>query len=59
MRKRLALAALWAGKTSRFEDISQNETRIIAHRGVHQINAGPDRTGETCRATPILPLTHR
>lgn len=55
----LALVALWAGNSSIFEDTSQNQTRIIAHRGVHQIYAGPDRTNDTCRASPILPLTHR
>ena len=54
----LLLSALWLNNTSAFIDISDFETRIIAHRGIHQIYAGTDRTAETCTANPIHPPSH-
>lgn len=55
----LAVAALWARNTSLFvTGLEKHETRLIAHRGVHQIYAGTDRTSEACHASPVAPIEH-
>lgn len=36
----------------------QHQTRVIAHRGVHQIYAGSDRSQDSCHAAPVEPITH-
>ena len=32
--------------------------RFLAHRGVHQIAAGPGRDAKACGANPVGPITH-
>lgn len=49
-------AGLWLNNTSLFSE--GGETRLLAHRGIHQIYAGSDRTNTTCRAQKVIPLTH-
>lgn len=36
----------------------QAQTRLLAHRGVHQPYAGDERTGDACHAIEIAPPTH-
>ncbi|WP_341365981.1 glycerophosphodiester phosphodiesterase family protein [Yoonia sp. BS5-3] len=56
----LLIAALWAGNTSRLvSGLDQHQTRLIAHRGVHQIYVGTDRSIDACHAAPVAPMTHR
>lgn len=50
-------AGIWALNSSRFASPT-GDTRLIAHRGVHHIYAGNDRSANTCRAAQIEPLTH-
>ncbi|WP_299146469.1 glycerophosphodiester phosphodiesterase family protein [uncultured Tateyamaria sp.] len=55
----LAVAGLWVGNTSLFiTDRAQHDTRLIAHRGVHQIYAGSDRSARSCQAAPVEPIEH-
>lgn len=55
----LLLLALWLGNTSAIVALPEDRTpRLLAHRGVHQIHAGTERTNDTCTANPILPVTH-
>ncbi len=49
-------AGLWINNTSLFS--AGGETRLLAHRGIHQIYAGSDRTNTTCRAQNVIPVTH-
>jgi len=63
--KRLGLVALcvgcglWVGNSSVLIGPSdQNSPRIIAHRGVHHIYVGSDRSAESCHAAPVAPITH-
>ena len=49
---------LWVVNTSVFVDTRENETRLIAHRGVHQIYVGTDRTNDACHAAPVAPIRH-
>ncbi|MEM8978068.1 MAG: glycerophosphodiester phosphodiesterase family protein [Pseudomonadota bacterium] len=50
---------LWLGNTSRFvSGLDQHETRVIAHRGVHHIYTGSDRSSTSCHAAPVEPITH-
>ncbi len=65
MLKQLPFAAilvglgLWVGNTSTFVGgLGQHDTRLIAHRGVHQIYAGSDRSNDACQATPVEPIKH-
>ena len=52
-------AGLWFGNTSRFvSGLEAHEARLLAHRGVHQIYVGTDRTISSCQASPIAPVTH-
>ena len=59
-RQTLALAvfALWVANTSAFTSTADHETRIIAHRGVHQTYAGADLTNDACTASPIHQVDH-
>lgn len=55
----LAALALWAANSSLlFSPPPDQAPKLIAHRGVHQIYAGSERSAETCRAGEIEPLTH-
>lgn len=59
MAKLLALAGLglWVGNTSLLTTPSGDQhPGLIAHRGVHQVFAGPDRN--TCHAQQIAPPQH-
>lgn len=52
-------AGLWLGNTSRLvSGLEDHETRLIAHRGVHQIYAGSDRSHDACQASPVEPIEH-
>jgi len=44
-----------------FVDLSSEDriTRLIAHRGVHQIYTGENRSGNTCRAESVEPFKHQ
>lgn len=50
--------ALWLVNTSTFTDTSDHMTRLIAHRGVHQVYTGNDRSATSCHAAPIAPVQH-
>ena len=51
--------ALWLGNSSRLvSGIETHETRLIAHRGVHQTYAGSDRSNGSCHASPVRPIEH-
>ncbi|MEL6839334.1 MAG: glycerophosphodiester phosphodiesterase family protein [Pseudomonadota bacterium] len=55
----LLIAALWAGNSSSLvSGLEQHKTRLIAHRGVHQIYVGADRSNSACHAAPVAPLRH-
>ncbi len=55
----LIIAALWLGNSSRLvSGLAQHETRLIAHRGVHHIYVGTDRSNDACHASPVEPITH-
>lgn len=65
MKRRLLIAfaliviALWVGNTTRFATVPPDRVPgLLAHRGVHQIYAGKDRTNDTCSANPIFPADH-
>ncbi len=50
---------LWLGNSSRLvADLEQNKTRLIAHRGVHHIYVGSDRSSQSCHAAPVEPISH-
>jgi len=50
---------LWLANTSMFvSGLDQHDTRVIAHRGVHHIYAGQDRSVDSCHAAPVEPITH-
>lgn len=50
---------LWAINSSNLIDVAKNQQpKLIAHRGVHQIYNGASRNADTCRAAKILPPTH-
>lgn len=55
----LAVLGLWLANTNAFVRVPQVQSpKLIAHRGVHHIYAGADRTAETCRAAEVEPITH-
>ena len=55
----LVAAGLWLNNTSAFVSVPDNQRpQLLAHRGVHQIYAGHDRTRDTCTANPIMPMEH-
>ncbi len=55
----LVALGLWANNTSFFvTGLETHETRLIAHRGVHHIYMGSDRSTESCHASPVEPITH-
>lgn len=55
----MAGLGLWFGNASRFvTGLEQHRTHVIAHRGVHQIYAGSDRSNEACHAAPVEPVRH-
>lgn len=54
----IAVAALWANNSSLLVAPHDRTPRLIAHRGVHHIYAGPDRNADTCRAKQVEPITH-
>lgn len=50
---------LWLNNTSLFVAMSDDmQSRVLAHRGVHQIYVGADRTNDTCTAEPVAPVQH-
>ncbi len=53
-----AAVALWVANTSLFISTDAHQTRLIAHRGVHQIYVGSDRSSDSCHAAPVAPITH-
>jgi glycerophosphoryl diester phosphodiesterase len=53
----LGIAALWANNTSLFE--TGGTTKLLAHRGVHQIFPLTDLDRESCTATRIGQPTHQ
>lgn len=56
----LVVLALWINNTSLFFSIPEGQKpKLLAHRGVHQIYAGSDRSNDTCTANPIAPLNHK
>lgn len=55
----LVAMGLWLNNTSAFVSLPDDQhPQLLAHRGVHQIYAGLDRTSETCTADPIMPMEH-
>ena len=51
--------ALWLVNTNAFVVLPDSQApKLIAHRGVHQIYAGTDRSAQTCTANPIAPADH-
>ena len=54
----LVVLALWLPNTSLFVDTAAHRTRVIAHRGVHHVYAGTDRTADACHAAPVEPIGH-
>lgn len=54
----LTVTALWLNNTSLFVDTSAHETKLIAHRGVHQTYAGEDLSNDACTAHPIAEASH-
>lgn len=55
----LASCGLWLNNTSVFLEIPPDRLpRLIAHRGVHHIYKGADRTNTTCRAGDVEPIRH-
>ncbi|MCF2870506.1 hypothetical protein L0664_05455 [Octadecabacter sp. G9-8] len=55
----LMVVALWAGNTSLFvAGLENHDTRLIAHRGVHQVYAGTDRSIDSCHAAPVETIEH-
>lgn len=63
--KRLAAAGLilafglWLNNSALLAPVPEGQgPRLLAHRGVHQIYAGTDRSRDSCHAQPILPPAH-
>lgn len=55
----ILVLGLWLNNTSAFTTLPDDQhPRLLAHRGVHQIYAGSDRTNDTCTANPIKPIEH-
>lgn len=54
----LISAALWLNNSSAFIDTSEHQTKLLSHRGVHQIYRGEHRGRDTCSASSIAPLEH-
>lgn len=64
-RSRIALIAafvlttLWAANSSLLvTDLTSHTTRLLAHRGVHHVYTGTDRSNTSCQASPVGPITH-
>lgn len=53
----LITTAIWANNTTLFTTPTGG-TKLIAHRGVHHVYAGNNRTADTCRAPNVDPITH-
>lgn len=49
---------LWLANTSLFADTTAHRTKLIAHRGVHHVYAGTDRSNDACHAAPVEPIEH-
>ena len=49
---------LWLANTSLFVDTTAHRTKLIAHRGVHHVYAGTDRSNDACHAAPVEPIEH-
>lgn len=49
---------IWANNRSLFVDTSAHETRVLAHRGVHQTFSHEDLQNDTCTAERIFPVEH-
>lgn len=63
--KRLFIASLllgggiWFGNTSLLvSGLEDHKTRLVAHRGVHHIYIGSDRSNDACQASPVEPFHH-
>lgn len=55
----IVAVGLWLNNTSLFvRDLEEHETRLIAHRGVHHIYTGSDRSNDACHASPVEPIEH-
>ena len=53
------IAALWVANSALLVgNRDTHDTRIIAHRGVHQLYVGTDRSRDSCHASPVAPVTH-
>lgn len=55
----LLVAGLWLANTSLLvSGLEDHETRLISHRGVHQVYLGSDRSNDACHASPVGPIEH-
>ncbi len=55
----LLVLGVWGANTSLFvAGLDQHQTRVIAHRGVHHIYTGSDRSNDACHASPVEPIEH-
>ncbi len=55
----LIVSSLWFGNTSLFSSGRTDAApKLIAHRGVHHVYAGDQRSNDTCRAASVEPVTH-
>ena len=64
MRKKILIGlllffvAVWAWNSSLFASTENNETLLLAHRGVHQTYPREGLENDTCTATRIYPVSH-
>lgn len=54
----LIAAGLWVANTSLFSDRSHHRTKLLAHRGVHHVYVGRDRSSDACQASPVAQVEH-
>ncbi|MGB0867372.1 MAG: glycerophosphodiester phosphodiesterase family protein [Granulosicoccaceae bacterium] len=52
------VAALWVVNSSVWVGTEHHRTRLLAHRGVHQVYAGKERHRDTCNASSVAPIVH-
>ncbi len=64
MRKKILIgfllffALVWAWNSSLFASTENNQTQLVAHRGVHQTFSRENLENDTCTATRIYPVSH-
>jgi len=54
----LFFALVWVWNSSLFASTENNQTRLLAHRGVHQTFSQENLENDTCTAEHIYPVTH-